>query len=75
MSESECAGLGAGGGQNWNVLPSGLGDFAVGGERVHLYSAAVCREGRVEVNTASGSYINHHMSASLNKIYSLLCFP
>lgn len=29
----------------------------------------------VEVNTASGPYINHHMCSSLNKMYSSLCFP
>lgn len=28
----------------------------------------------VEVNTVSGPYINRHMSSSLNKMYSLLCF-
>lgn len=30
MSGFECTGLGAGGGQNWNVLPSGPGDFVWG---------------------------------------------
>lgn len=74
MSRFRGAGLGAGGVQSWNVLPCGPGDFVgAGGERMCalLQSAG---KAHVEVNPASGPYINRHMSSSLNKMYNLLCF-
>lgn len=40
-----------------------------------LASQQSAGKAHVEVNTASGPYINHHMSSSFNKMYSLLCFP
>lgn len=74
MSGFRGTGLEAGGVQSWNVLPCGPGVF-VGGAGEHvcalLQSAG---KAHVEVNTASGPYINRHMSSSLNKMYSLLCF-
>lgn len=74
MSGFGGAGLKSGGVLSWNVLPCGPADFVGGGECMCalLQSAG---KASVEVNTASGPYINHHMSFSLKKMYSMLCLP
>lgn len=76
----EALASGPGGVQSWNVPPCGPGDFVGGFERGGGVDECMCallqsaEKAHVEVNTASGPYINHHMSSSLNKMYSLLCF-
>lgn len=74
MSGFGGAGLGAGGVQSWNVPTCGPGDF-VGGDECMCTLLQSAGKVHVEVKAASGPYINHHMSSSLNKMYSLLCFP
>lgn len=75
MSWFRGTGLGAGGVQSWNALPCGPGDFVVGGDECMCAPLQSVGKAHVEVNTASGPYINHHMSSSLNKMYTSLCFP
>lgn len=55
----------AGGVLKWNLPPWGPGDFVW----EHVCTGAACKD-----RPASGPYINHHMSSSLNKMEHLLCF-
>lgn len=65
MSRFKGSGPGAGGVLKWNLPPWGPGDFVW----EHVCTAAACKD-----RPASGPYINHHMSSSLNKMEHLLCF-
>lgn len=65
MSRFKGSGPGAGGVLKWNLPPWGPGDFVW----EHVCTAAACKD-----RPASGPYINHHMSCSLNKMEHLLCF-
>lgn len=46
--------------------------LCLGGSMCALLKSA--GKASVEVNSVRGPYVNHHMSSSSNKMYSILCF-